>query len=523
MNPIHLLVPMSGQGRRYVAAGYTQPKPLIPVNGTPMITRLLQKMPSHWPCHFVLAQNHRQTELPSLLIHLRPNASLDFVEPHSLGPGHAIAAALPLLDDESPILISYCDYGMVWDPIEFEKFVLVSGCDACVISYRGFHAHFLNSTKYAYSRMEGECVVEVREKGSFTDRPQNEFASAGAYYFKDKRLLKKALDYQFEYQLQVNGEYYTSLTVEALLRADPSADVRVFEIPAFFQWGTPEDLRHFEYWERGYHHYIRQQKNRLATEQVLMPMAGLGSRFTQVSSIPKPLIRVNGTPMFKAALQSLPCAEKTVIVALEKMRSSIEREMDGKTSLITLAETPPGQAYSVQAGLAALDLQKNVLVSSCDHGIGIEPELWPPPQDADAVIFTIQGYPGAARCPSAYAYVIPGDESETPVVRTVSVKKPVSGEPVKDHLLVGTFWFRTGAILQQGLERLIQKDIRVNNELYLDSVFSCLQELGYKVRMIPLAGYFCWGDPESLAESSYWYDVFSGHGGNPRDWLQGPA
>ena len=81
---MQMLFPMSGQGLRIKNAGWALPKPLIPVSGQPMIERLLQKIPMECPCTFVLAENHQTTNLKTYL-NLR-----------------------------SPILVSYCDYGLKW-------------------------------------------------------------------------------------------------------------------------------------------------------------------------------------------------------------------------------------------------------------------------------------------------------------------------------------------------------------------------------------------------------------------------
>ena len=132
---IQLLIPMSGQGTRYKKAGYNQPKPLIPVNGRPMIERLLEKFPTDWPCTFVLAENHQSTELPVLLKKLRPLAKIIVVPVHSQGPSFAVKAALSSMIEEDPILVSYCDYGLTWDPWDFQKFVEQSQCDAALISF----------------------------------------------------------------------------------------------------------------------------------------------------------------------------------------------------------------------------------------------------------------------------------------------------------------------------------------------------------------------------------------------------
>ncbi len=517
---IHLLVPMSGQGTRYLKAGYTQPKPMIPVSGTPMVSRLLSCFPERWPSHFVIAANHAGTGLEELLRSERPNANITLIPPHSLGPSQAILEGLKAIPADAPVFVSYCDYGMVWDSSLFERFVETTNCDACVVSYSGFHAHYASPVKYAYSRMEGERVVEVREKGSFTDDREKEFASAGGYYFKSAKILKESIEAQIKLGLSLNGEYYTSLTVEALLRSRPSSQVRVFEIPGFFQWGTPEDLKTFEYWEKTFNRYLRNAATNTEVDQVLMPMAGLGSRFSEITSVPKPLIPVNGLPMFRAALDSLPKAPKTVLVGLEAISPRLKAQLPKNGSLVSLKETPPGQALSTEAGLSDLDPNGDVVVSSCDHGIVLDPYAWKQfrsSPDCDAAIFTVTGFPGVTARPQAFAYVVPKiDSGRFPLVEKVSVKKSVSDQPSLDSLLVGTFWFKSPSVLKSGIEELKKQNLRVNGELYLDSIFDLLSKMGFKVRMIPLEGYIGWGDPDSLSQALYWQEIFCGYRIEPR-------
>lgn len=511
---IQVLIPMSGQGTRYQRAGYKEPKPLIPVNGTPMIERLLAGFPLDWACTFVLAENHRGTGLPETLQRLRPEAKLVYVAPHTEGPGRALRAALPSLDPQAAVLVSYCDYQMEWDPAAFARFVESSRCEACVVSYRGFHAHYLNPVTYAYSRMDGERVVEVKEKGSFTANRENEFASCGAYYFRSPEILKTALDEQDRRGLSLNGESYTSLTVQAWLESKADSHVRVFEIPHFFQWGTPEDLVRFEYWEKTFAAINREIGSRAKqVDHVVMPMAGLGSRFRELGDTPKPFLPVEGVPMYRQALRSLPRAtQETVIVGLEAFRAYLPK--DASERWVLLKTTPPGQALSTQEGFKQISGPGDLVVSSCDHAVVMDAAKWErfrQAPDCDAAIFTVRGFPGCHDRPQAFAYV--DEESGTgefPRVRAVSVKKPLSATPSKDALLVGTFWFRSADVARRAVESLVKADVRVNGELYLDSVFELMLKEGLKVRSFPLEGYVNWGDPDSLAEALYWQEVFLG-------------
>ena len=510
---IHLLIPMSGQGTRYAKAGYPMAKPLVPVSGRPMLSRVVECYPTEWPAHFVMAENHKSSELPVLIDQLRPAARVSYVPVHTEGPIRAIEEGLKNIPEDEAVLISYCDFGMRWDAQAFRKFVETSHCDACLISYRGFHAHYLGDTPYAYSRMDGERVVEVREKGCFTEDRETEFASAGAYYFRTARILKQALQFQRDKNLKVNNEFYTSLTVEALLQMKKDAHVRVFEIESFFQWGTPEDLRRFEYWEKTYDSYNANVGKTLApVDQILMPMAGLGSRFQNLASYPKAFIPINGRPMFLRAIETLPpVASQTVFVGLKKHSALLNKFKPPRSKVVSLESTPAGQALTTDVGVSQTTGDKEIIVSSCDHGIVIDEKVWngfAARPDCDAAIFTVRGFPGASVRPEAFAYVEPANDELFPLVKSVSVKKPLSQAPERDHLLVGTFWFAKSNLLKSHLQSLIAADVRVNKELYLDSIFNLMIDAGLRVRIIPLSGYINWGDPDSLAEALYWYEVF---------------
>lgn len=532
--PIHVLVPMSGQGTRYANFGYSDPKPLIPVNGISMIDRLMRNFPIAWPTIFVMADNHVETPLPKELRRLRPDAYQAFVPRHTKGPGLAILEGLRHIPGNAPVLVTYCDYAMVWDNGQFEQFVRDSQCDACLVSYRGFHAHYLSPQMYAYSRIDptnGEMVREVKEKGAFTDDRESEYASCGAYYFRTADMLRAALEYQFQNNMSLNGEFYTSLTVEALIRMRPESPrprVRVFEIPGFFQWGTPEDLRAFEYWEKTFRAANRNLASENSVGNILMPMAGAGSRFAGVADAPKPFIEIAGIPMARRALASLPRPEsgKTVIVALAAHRDLVLQSALPTADAVFLETTPGGQALSTEAGLSQLvgsninggtanDTKSDIIISACDHAIVLDPPRWKrfraDPQ-CDAAIFTVTGFPGVSRRPNAFAYVEASaqDDQEFPLVQSVSVKRPLSASPVLDRLLVGTFWFRDHHILSKGIGLAKARKAQVNGELYLDSVFELLQAAGHVVRCLPLDGYINWGDPDSLAEALYWQEIFFG-------------
>lgn len=331
-------------------------------------------------------------------------------------------------------------------------------------------------------------------------------------FFRNVETLKSALEYQRKNEIKMNGEYYTSLTIEALLKMNPLAFVNVYEIESFYQWGTPQDLKDFEYWEKTFSSLKKQIHHSPTCEQILMPMAGKGSRLSQLLKVPKPLVTIADQPMYRMALNSFPKARHHVFVALGSFAK--ELELDLHETVVILEETPEGQALSTEAGLKNIRPGQDFIVTACDHSVVLNAEVWQnfikDPQ-CDAAIFTMRGVPATRRKPLSFSYVKASGVDGFKLIEAISVKKPLTDSPSEEALLVGSFWFKDKSLAQKGIDLLKEKNLRVGGELYLDSIFSLLIEKGFKVRQIELDGYINWGDSESLKESLYWYEVFMGH------------
>jgi NDP-sugar pyrophosphorylase family protein len=241
---------MGGQGIRFKQAGYKDPKPFVSVLGQPMIKRLLNLFPSDWPAVFVL-NNQDYSEVHTYKLSQFRNNSLNqfiFIDPNSGGPLKTVIAGLEKIPDHAPVFVSYCDYGMIWDANRLLKFVEKNNSDICFVSYKGFHAHYLSPNMYCYTKTDGNKVLDIKEKECFSESREDDYASTGGYYFKSAGLLKQAVAEQIKQDLNWRGEYFTSLAAKALMNVRSDLNVHVYEISKFFQWGTPEDLKAFEYW-----------------------------------------------------------------------------------------------------------------------------------------------------------------------------------------------------------------------------------------------------------------------------------
>lgn len=244
---------MSGQGSRFKAVGYPDPKPLIMVDGRPIIAHVLDMFPGATDFIFICNEEHlATTSMRSVLTSLRPEAEILAIPSHTHGPVHAVAAAYPYIDDAEDVLVSYCDFSQVWDFRAFQAHVAQEQPAGAVPAYTGFHPHLLHDNVYAGIRSDTDgTMLEIQEKHCFTPSREDCHHSSGLYYFGSGALLKQYSDELLASDNTINGEYYTSMIFPLLLR--DGLRVTVPPVTHFMQWGTPADLEEYEAWSRLIH------------------------------------------------------------------------------------------------------------------------------------------------------------------------------------------------------------------------------------------------------------------------------
>lgn len=207
---MQIVVPMSGFGERFRRVGYDVPKPLIVVDGKPIIAHVMDLFPGERDVVFVCNQAHLDEpayRMAEILRGVCPTGRVVGIAPHRLGPVHAVMQVMHLLDPARPVVVNYCDFVCYWDWADFRAFVAETGCEGAIPAYRGFHPHSLGSTFYAYLRTRDGWVEDIREKQPFTERPMEEYASSGTYYFSSAGLMGEAFAAVVSEGLMVGGSF----------------------------------------------------------------------------------------------------------------------------------------------------------------------------------------------------------------------------------------------------------------------------------------------------------------------------
>ena len=170
---MQIIIPMTGYGSRFVAAGYKDLKPFIKLMGHPIIEWIVKRMyPNEENIIYICRQEHLDTytDMKDRLLEVCPTAKIVAIKDWiKKGPVYDVLRASNFINDQEEAIINYCDFYMTWDWEQFKRDVKMRGCDGCIPCYSGFHPHLMiEKNLYASCRVdENEDLIEIREKFSF--------------------------------------------------------------------------------------------------------------------------------------------------------------------------------------------------------------------------------------------------------------------------------------------------------------------------------------------------------------------
>jgi HAD superfamily hydrolase (TIGR01509 family) len=229
-----VLIPMAGAGSRFEKAGYTFPKPLIDVNGKPMIQSVVDNLNMDAKFVFIVQKEHnKKYNLKSLLGLIAPDCEI--VETDGITEGAACTTLLAkrFINNENPLLLANSDQIVDWNSNEFMYKMNETECDGGIVTFSSTHP------KWSFARVnEDGLVVEVAEKN-----PISNTATVGIYFWKYGSDYVKYAESMIEKNIRVNNEFYVCPVFNQAI--EDSKQIRTFNVERMWGIGTPEDLNIF--------------------------------------------------------------------------------------------------------------------------------------------------------------------------------------------------------------------------------------------------------------------------------------
>ena len=229
-----VLIPMAGAGSRFEAAGYTFPKPLIDVNGKPMIQAVVDNLNIEAEHIFIVQKSHYEKyNLKETLGQISPGCKIVQVEGVTEGAACTTLLAKEYINNDYPLVIANSDQFVEWNSNEFMYSMVADEVDGGILSFESTHP------KWSYAKLGADgFVCEVAEK-----KPISNVATVGIYYWKRGKDYVKYAEQMIEKNVRVNNEFYVCPIFNEAILDDKK--IKIFHIDRMWGLGTPEDLKHF--------------------------------------------------------------------------------------------------------------------------------------------------------------------------------------------------------------------------------------------------------------------------------------
>ena len=231
-----VVVPMAGRGARFAAAGHVLPKPLIDVDGVPMIAAAVACLrPIEARFIFLVLREHLLLfpQLERVLLSLAPDVFIAPVDEVTDGAARTVLLSAPLLLPTDPVVVMNCDQLVDFDADAMSHGMTMRDASASVLTFRPDDP---NDRRWSFADVDplDGVVRRIAEKD-----PIGPDATCGVYLFSRASLMIDAILAMIAADDRTNGELYLA---PALNRLD-----RVVAYPAdrMIGLGTPEDLERY--------------------------------------------------------------------------------------------------------------------------------------------------------------------------------------------------------------------------------------------------------------------------------------
>ena len=242
MRPLHIIMPMAGEGFRFLKEGWTSPKPLIELHGTPLFKRAIDSVcidgiPMKYS--FIVRQEHiDKYQINERIKGVLPLASIFSVFYTTRGAVETCLMAESVIDDEDGVLVMDCD--LEFRSKHFMKIIknLLSlpgdrADGGALVSFES------NDPRYSYAALDADgFVTRTAEKEVISNH-----ALCGAYFFSSGKRFKQIAHQLLNEPDFKKPEYYVSLLYNYLLV--DKEKVQLARMEEYYSYGTPEELKRY--------------------------------------------------------------------------------------------------------------------------------------------------------------------------------------------------------------------------------------------------------------------------------------
>lgn len=231
---LNIVIPMAGRGSRFSAAGYTLPKPLIDVDGMPMIELVTKNIMPRTEHRFIFIcqEEHLRTyDLLDLLRKVSPDCEVITIDHVTEGAACTVLLAEKFINNSDELMIANSDQFV---DIDINTYLDALKKDGLIMTMPA------NDPKWSFIKYnENMEVTLVREKEVISEQ-----ATVGIYNYAQGKDFVKYAHQMIEKNIRVNNEFYVAPVYNEMINA--GMKIGFYDIgEQMHGLGTPDDLKEF--------------------------------------------------------------------------------------------------------------------------------------------------------------------------------------------------------------------------------------------------------------------------------------
>lgn len=235
---LNIVIPMAGAGSRFAKAGFSDPKPLIPIHGIPMIRLVISNIRPRCAHRFIFILQNAHLERYGLQEKLQgwaPDCVIIGIDGLTEGAACTVLQARDFIDNDDPLMIANSDQFIDASIDAYLKCGI--GKDGLVMTMKA------NDPKWSFIELNAEGnIARIVEKEVISEE-----ATVGIYNFAHGNNFVRAAETMIAADARVNGEFYVAPVYNTLISEGKRiARHSIGSVGAGMHGlGTPADLADF--------------------------------------------------------------------------------------------------------------------------------------------------------------------------------------------------------------------------------------------------------------------------------------
>ncbi|OUW06099.1 MAG: hypothetical protein CBD16_00540 [Betaproteobacteria bacterium TMED156] len=222
-----------------------------------------------------------------------------------------------------------------------------------------------------------------------------------------------------------------------------------------------------------------------------MPMAGEGTRFKEAGyREPKPLIPVDGKPMFQYVVENIDInfSKKIFIVQKQHNITGTIKNIYPESTIIELERPTQGAAETILKAKKHFEDGSSIFIANCDQHV-----IWNSKKFSE----TFDNSDGAI---AIFHEPLKDKKWSYAKLEGTKIIRVAEKDPISEWATVGFYCWKDGSEFIRAAHQMIEKNDRVNGEFYLCPVFNYSIKNGKNISAFKVDEMKGIGTPEDLQE-----------------------